>query len=365
MKLMDRYLLRQYLPPVAYCLVGFSMVFVVFDLFDHFSKFMKAKTPVLHAVWYYTALLAPTLEYLAPAALLLATLYTLWLLTRNNELTALRASGVSIYRITLPFLLVGLVFSIGVALVKELIAPQAAQWAEDFKHNNLRVMEHKVLIHKAYYNSHTRREWLVEQIDLKNPQVLIGVSISQERDDGTRISTVMADEARWLDGAWWLFDAAIQNYTTNDNPDGIAMEVEGSELGMRYPELTERPEDFLIELREWEFLSSLDMWRFLQAHPNLSEEAEAQRLYDLHSRIAIPWACFIVTLFGVPAGIRHGRQSAMTGIIVGIACFFGFYALIQIGLFLGRRMILAPWLAAWLSHIIFVLAGLLLLKRLR
>ena len=93
MKLLDKYLLREYLVPVAYCLSAFGMVFVIYDLFDHLARFMDAKTPWTSSGLYYLCMLAQSIEFLVPASLLLATLYTLWHLARNNEITAMRACG--------------------------------------------------------------------------------------------------------------------------------------------------------------------------------------------------------------------------------------------------------------------------------
>ena len=129
MRLMDRYILREYLTPVGYCLGTFTMFYVIWDLFANLGEIIEAKTPVLLIGRYYLCLVLPTLEFLAPASLLLATLYTLWHLTRNNELTAMRSSGVSLYRIMVPFLAVGMVFSIVTGVVKESIGPEAARWA--------------------------------------------------------------------------------------------------------------------------------------------------------------------------------------------------------------------------------------------
>ena len=70
----------------------------------------------------------------------------------------------------------------------------------------------------------------------------------------------------------------------------------------------------------------------------------------------MPWACIIVTLFGIPAGAKGGRQSALTGIFLALGFFFGFYLLMHIGIFVGKRDTGAPWFWAWLPNVVFFAA---------
>jgi lipopolysaccharide export system permease protein len=129
--------------------------------------------------------------------------------------------------------------------------------------------------------------------------------------------------------------------------------------------MSETPQDFVNEVRGWMFLTTLQMWRYMQRHPDISGVSMAQKMYDLHARLAMPWACLIVTLFGIPAGARSGRQSALAGVFLAVAFFFGFYALSQIGLFLGKTQVIWPWTGAWLSNIVFLAAGLIMMARMR
>jgi len=210
---------------------------------------------------------------------------------------------------------------------------------------------------RAYFNITERRLWLIDEFDLSEPHRLIGVKITQERADRSRTSEIVADKAEHLDGEWWLYGAEQRDYSREGYPIGEMKPLPGSERGAPAPSLTESPADFINELKPWEFLSTLEMRRYLQSHPQLSETTAAHKWFDLHSRLAMPWACLIVTLFGIPAGASSGRQSVLTGILLAISFFFGFYVLNQVGIFLGKREIVWPWVGAWLSNIVFLSAG--------
>ena len=99
----------------------------------------------------------------------------------------------------------------------------------------------------------------------------------------------------------------------------------------------------------------------------MSGKAIAERLTDLHSRLAMPWLCFIITLVGIPFGAQAGRRrgGALTGIIGALVMFFSFYVLINFGVALGKQGALAPWLAGWLPDMVFLVLGLALTWRLR
>ncbi|MDA0577994.1 MAG: LptF/LptG family permease [Verrucomicrobia bacterium] len=367
MKIIDRYMLRSLLLPLSYCLIAFSMLFIVLDLFEHLSKLLDAKAPVRLIATYYLALLLPTLEYLAPASLMLGTLYALWQLTRNNELIAMQASGLSLHRILTPFLSVALVFALSLAVVKETIGARAFVWTTSIRENRFHLPsddnEDKNL---AYYDSGTRRLWLVEHFNELSPGVLRDVKITQERADGTRVHDLLASRAEHLDGTWWFHNLRAQQYDEQDNPVGAVAPMATRATDIReLPELTESPASFAIEVRNWMFLSTWDMIRYMREHPDLAEETALRKRYDIHSRLAAPWACLVVTLFGIPAGAKTGRQSPLTGIFLAVAFFLAYYLLIQVGLMLGKRGTVAPWFGAWLSNFVFLFSGIAMLMRMR
>ena len=172
--------------------------------------------------------------------------------------------------------------------------------------------------------------------------------------------------AQWMDGTWWFYDARVQDISEYDVPIGKPrpfgpLNGEVCEL----PFLTERPSDLATEVKAEEFWSTPEIWRYLQRHPDLSERDRATKLYALHSRLATPWACFIITLIAIPAGSRSARQSALSGIFLSISLFFAFYILAQLGLLAAGSGLLSPWLGAWLSNIVFLVAGLAMTLRMR
>ncbi len=366
MKLIDKHLFRELLAPLFYCLTGFGMVLVIGEMFGDVNRIMEAKPGWLLVVRFYLALLGPMLQFLVPASLMLATLFTLYTLTRNNELVAMRASGLSIYRLMMPFVFVGIVLSIGMTILGEIWVPHAFEWAGEIKSSRFVVSGTNTIQRCVYLNPEARRQWIIEELDPKDPGLLMNVEIKQETDDGRRLYVITALRAEHLDGQWWLTNPQIQRFGDRDNPIGPPVPMgTSSDSVLEMREFDEIPEAFVSAVRKWEYLNLREMWHYIRTHPGMSDQTRQKKHFDMHSRLAMPWACLIVVFFAIPAGARTGRQGALSAIFTAIALMAGFYTVAQFGLILGSTGTIPPWAGAWLANSIFGLVGIQLLRHLR
>lgn len=367
MKTIDRYLLREFLKPLGYCLAAFTLLAVVYDLFDRLHRFLDARTPLWMVARFYASLVALNLPFLLPASLLLAGLYVFWQLGRANEITAIRTSGVSFARVLVPFLGVGLVASLASLVVQEMVAPEAAQWsraATDARFKPAAVS--RLHRNRVYFNTADAREWIIGTLDLDHPDRLLDVSVKQERPDGTRQIEYHAPRADYLDGVWWFYGLQTQRFTTEDHPIGAPAPAQPDTNRIAaLPDFTETPRAFASSVKDWEFLSTREIKDYLAAHRHLSYEDRVRRRVDKHVRLALPWASLVIVLFAVPVGIRGGRQDVIAAVLLSVGLFLGFYALGEAGKFMAKREWLWPWLGAWLSHIVCVVTGAVMVWRTR
>ena len=211
-----------------------------------------------------------------------------------------------------------------------------------------------------YKNEAQRRIWIIRKFDLTTHDMQ-GVKVVQQRADGSDIEAVLAEEAKHFDGRWWLFNVSIQKYDFYNNPIGAPTH----EPLRQMVEWNETPEDFTQEVKNMEFLSARDLWRFIITHKNLSDKTRARILVDLHARLAMPWTCFVVVLFGIPFGVRTARKGPLIGVMFALLTFFGFYFLMTFGQWLGKNQLLMPAVSAWMPNIFFLLFGFLLMLRIR
>lgn len=363
MKIIDRYILRSFGIPLLYCLVTFTMIFVIYDLFDNMSDFMEAGTPIPRVALYYLYLLPSVMGYILPVSLMLAVLYALSVLTRHNELTAMRACGLSLFRLVTPLLLAGLLTSLAMGVINETLAPWSAYWTDRFLHLEKKSdqADAAVAYNLAYKNVPERRIWMIGAFDTRTLEMK-DVTVIQQRPDGSDAYKAHAGAARWMDGRLGFFDEVErQTFDAYNNPRGKP------ELKLHEPvtSYTETPRDFLNEIKDPEFLSSWELYRFLENHPHLSEANVARIRVDLYSRLAMPWTCFIVVLLGVPFGTHTGRKGAFVGIVLALSLFFSYYVLSSVFMAVGKKQWMDPLLAAWLPNAIYLSFGGWLLHRMR
>jgi lipopolysaccharide export system permease protein len=300
---------------------------------------------------------------IVPIAVLLAVLYALSQLTKSNEITALRASGLSMVRLMMPFMSAGLVISILVAIVNETLGPSSAFWCRRFVSEQKKDDPNMAYIYKqiGYKNEKRARVWVINEFDIRTYEMR-NVEVVQQRPGGASDEyEVKAKSGRWLDGKWWFADVAIQYYNEEGHPSGPPRYM----LNREMTEFSERPSDFLNEVKDPEYLSAKELKRYIRTHPQFEESTLTRYAVDLHYRLALPWASFVVSLLGVPFGQQTGRKGAFLGVALCLALLGGYYGLSFGAMALGKHMLLAPWLAGWLPNIFFFTVGCVMVYRMR
>ena len=358
MRILTRYVLREFLIPFVYCLTGFISVYVLFDLFGSFSRMLNAQISFGDAVLYLCAYLAPYFHYIAPAALMLATLYTMWSFCRHSEIIAMRASGISFLTIVKPLLGVAFVMGCVVVYVNESFVPLKAQWAAQMKTDQFELKMLDKADNIVFRNSKACRTWNINTICDVNAEHLRDVRVMVDRPDGgARLMTVIAPQADYLDGEWWFSDAKVQHY-----------DAMGQEIATPTPELdalkfrcfdgfVETPGDFMMQNRPWKFNSVRDRFRYIRMHPEMTADARRDCIYDTWAQIFSPLACIIITLFAIPAGIASGRQSVFRGILGALGLYFAFYGFTIAMMVVAKNGWCPPIVAAALPDAVFLVLG--------
>ncbi|MGI5870189.1 MAG: LptF/LptG family permease [Kiritimatiellia bacterium] len=375
MRLITRYLLKAFLRPLVLCLISFNVIYIIFDLFENLSRFIDAKVPAMIILRYYGGLIATYSIWFVPASCLLATLYTMWQLSHHSELTAMRASGISFVRLAMPFVVVALFMTLLTFLNTELIMPEAGTWSERLKEASFietppeqrekRNFKYTQTVSDKSDNdgSVVRRTWLFAAVDPSTEVTMSRpngqVTVTQEQD-GVNVLGWRAKKAEFLDGVWWFHE-----------PEKILFDIDGQELP-RQPDapptasllpmhgLSETPRAMMLEQRHWELYSLADMFHYLKT----KKIGDNEKWCEFWHRLSSPWACVVITLFAIPAGISTGRQSVIKGVIIALAAFFSFYALTLALKFFGNQGWFPPALAALLPNLVFLCIGTAMYRKL-
>ncbi len=360
MKILPRYLFKNLAQPLLYLLLAFSLLFIIADFMNDGIDLVKSKVSPLVILRYYSLVLPSNTIFIVPICLLLSTLYSLSMLTRHSEIVAMRASGVSIYRIVRPYMLMGFICFVFTTVVNEYTGPKYAYRAYQLLESQKQASDDVYFEQIPYVNPTAGHSWFIEKFDTRTFK-MEGITLRQHRPDGSDIAAIKAAKGRWLDGRWWFEDGSIQKYDELNNLDGQAETFQTLEM-RKLPEI---PEDFMGEAKDADHQSSLELRKYIRTHRHLSPETLNNYTVDFHHKLTMPFICLIATIIGIPVGAHTGRKGALAGIMMAIGMFFGFYALQFTMEYLAKQMHIVPWAGAWTAVIVFHILGGIMIHRMR
>jgi lipopolysaccharide export system permease protein len=369
MRLHDRYLFRELLTPLALCLGGFLVFWLSFFFFTKLEDIRDAKLNGLDSLEYCLASLPEFFILVLPVLLLLALLYALTHHARHNEITALRAAGISLWRICAPYFLIGLIATGFDFALSEIAVPACQRWTTEILTRHVKKTNDPMIKTRfaklGFRNERDQRIWYIGQYDTETA-TMYNPDVRWTLPDGSQRQLV-AERAIHANGIWVFTN--VQQFAQR-GPRLVPLAVT-NELAM--PEFTETPRQFKLEARYSDangLLSSRsadvplsDLWPYIRQH---SDSKDIGRLLTkFHGRIAAPWTCLIVVLMAIPFGAASGRRNLFFGVAGSIFICFSFFVLQQVSLALGMNGELPGWIAAWLPNFIFAAVGIFLTLRVR
>ncbi len=370
MSILKRYVLREFLTPVFYCFLAFSSLYVTIELFSEFDKIIPAKPPVEMILRYLGGFLSKDFQWLVTPSLLLGGLYTMWQLARHSEITAMRANGISFITITSPMLVSSLFFAGLIALNSEYYAPEATRESTQIKAAEFKSYGPDLYKDVPFTNVRDRRDWQIGSF-MPATNTVTDVKITWSNESGKPEMTLEAPVGQYVDGAWWFMNASIKHFTFSGTTDAQIVTAKDDRPLLVMPEITETPRDFLLGIVQGGIIEDSvnmsvgDMVRYVDSRPNLAPAARTSWNYDIANRFAAPFACIVITLFAIPAGVATGRQSVFIGVVSAILMFLIFYVLtISCGA-LAKKSVIPISAGILIPNAVFLVAGLYLFWRQR
>ena len=377
MRLLDLYISRKFFFILIFALVAFISIFTVVDLVEKLSDYIDRQVPGLIVASFYFYFIPYILVLMFPISLLLASLFSVGQLSKYNELTAMKASGLSIYRILAPLLIISLLMSLGMMLFGEKVVPVANQRKAEIKDQyidrmpqNLPARLSNLYFQESLEPENASDEWLRKAATSgRNRRVFIGFydakamtadKISIQDYDGVFITRrIDANALQWREGeGQWR---AIRGYErTFENGGETAVKFDTLVLS----HLSFTPEVLTRVQKNPEEMSYGELQAFIREIAN--NGGDPQRwLVDLYLKISFPFAGFIIVLFGAPLAVGRARSSGAVGIALTLVIAFLYFGTVKTGQTLGQNGALHPLLGAWMGNIIFFISGVIVLVRAR
>ena len=365
--------MRELLIPLGYCLAGLILFLITAHLFGNLGEFQRLKMRGGDIVMYYVMSLPSMLVFVLPISLLLSLLYSLTNHARHNEITAMRAAGISLWRLCMPYFAVGLIASGFLYVMNEYWAPQANDAAEAIKLKRFQKQKTppNQFLNFAFSNAREQRKWKA-QLYYSDRGEMIKPTVLWTLGDGTS-RWLSADRGVWTNDTWVFYNAAEFK---DDKESYLVPLLQTNVLAM--PAFTETPTEINNYVKLTGMFTALPtrgtthsdipvakVRQYLRFNPN-PDPPIACRLYtNLYGRLAMPWTCLVVVLIAIPFGAAQGRRNVFVGVASSVTICVVYFVLQQIGLMLGNVGTLAPWVAAWLPNLAFTAVGLWMSARVR
>tara|TARA_B100000029_G_scaffold218714_1_gene216506 strand:+ start:1438 stop:2523 length:1086 start_codon:yes stop_codon:yes gene_type:complete len=350
-KLLDKYILKQFLYNFVFTIITFITIFILVDIIDHLDRFMDSDIPQIDIIRFYKNTIPWFISIALPMSVLLSTVLTLGLLEKNQEITAIKSSGISSKRISLPLLILGTLISLSSFYFENYIVTDNFQKRSE--------LEDKYSLNRSNYKKNKKNN-LLRQI---NPNEVLSIkrflfrnniaqNISfQTFENGNIIKRLDANNMKWDEKSkkWIINQYKLRlwnnnslNYYSSGKDTIINLKLDPMDLTQQ----SVKPE----EMNYW------DLSKFVSKLKNYGINDPRWEV-NLHFKPAFACTSFLMILFGLSLSNRKRQYSLAKSIGMSIIIIFLYYAAIKSGQTLGFKGIMNPMASVWTPNFIFFIVG--------
>ena len=358
MKIVDRYLIHEYLRNLLFITLSFLALFLIIDFFEKIRMFLSNHATFGQIGSYFLFMMPMIVSQILPAAVLVASLVTCGTLSRHSEITAMKANGISLYRIALPILTIAALTSLAIFFLSEWVTPLTNERAE-----RIRLVE--VQKYPSMGSFKQDQIWYRGKKGIYNFRLfdartgtLQGITIHYLDRQMNLVMRLDAERGEWKEGRWLFHNVLITRF---DNGEFPVL----SRMKQQVADLPERPSDFQLIQKDVEAMGYFELKRYIRKLQ--SEGYDATRyVVDLHGKMAFPLVSILLAVIGVSFSLRSERSGGIAqGIGAGLVIGFSYWLVYAFGMSLGRSGALPPFIAAWFANMLFAVASLVLVRRVK
>lgn len=356
MRILERYVIKDYVCAFIFCITLLIVIGVIGDILGFLDEIFKNNIPLASILAFYFHLAPFAFVNMVPFACLLAAVYVFNSLSKNHEITAVVASGVSLWKLLRPVLFVTFILCLITFIVNDKFVPQTMEKANQIRQEKLEVgggedrfgvkdiaiygKGDQIIFAKAF----TPKDNVLSNLIIHRQDAV-------EHDVTEKIS---ARSAKWIPDKkiWMGEDVIVFKVDSKGNFDG------DPEVYKERPiSIPETPEDFRKHQWDPRFMSYKQLKEYIKIFKMGSKLTIRRLLVDLNYKLAFPFTALITVLIGVPFSIETGRASALMGMARGIAFGILYLPVVAVCLALGKGGYLPPFISAWLAIVLFAFAG--------
>lgn len=407
---LDFYILREFLIKYSVLLLVFVILFILGDVYRDISDFLESKASVRDTLLYLAYKLPGNIRFILPISMLLGCMWTMATFGKNMEITAMRASGVSLFRCGGSIFLVGLAVTAVNIYFNEALVPFTERAAEITRSN---ATERRQYVQGllTYRSGDRKRHWLFNSFTTGNVQKNVTLKTFWSKpmigsfilipDEAARMKLIRemfpgkADRilslsraemenqvvreltGRKVDfyaneavcdpatGQWTFRGGSFISYDRNDDTrftgstgtSAIHEQIPFTELNFPRGEIPEKTGDILNSVKEKDDLPTWVIWTLVQRSPDMAERVKSIYMTVFYYRLAFPWACFLAVFLGIPLATKNERTGSLMAIITAVVIIVVYIVVAQVFLVLGKGGILNPMFAGLAPTAAFIVCG--------
>jgi len=365
MRILDRYILKSILNIFFLCLFTFFFLYIIADLFSHLDVILENKINITTVKLYYLASLPEIFIQVSPFACLLAALYTFARLNHENEIIAMRSSGLSIFQITKTAIIFGFIISIFIFWLNDKIAPAYRminmKIKQQIESGNKKPenKELRVLRNLTIYGTKNRL-FYVNKFDPAK-KTMEGIIILEHDIKQNIIRKIAASKGEFKNNLWtfyqsitYIFDETGQ---LKSDPQFLEEEI---------MPFIETPEEFINQKQSTDFMSLAQIEDYIWRLSKSGATTVIRNLkVDYYQRFTLPLTSLVIILLGIPFAFKtHRKAAGMSSFGISLAVGFIYYVLTAVSIALGKAGILIPLASVSLSHILMLSLSIYLIGKL-
>tara|TARA_B100001769_G_C22083448_1_gene583932 strand:- start:101 stop:1195 length:1095 start_codon:yes stop_codon:yes gene_type:complete len=354
---LDRYLINQFWVILGIAIMGFLSIFLVVDLIENLDRFMDNKVPTEIVLKYYIYTIPYFISIGLPMAVLISTVFSLGSMVKRNEWTAMKASGISLYRIAIPLVVCGFLLSgVSFLLDNNLVSYGNEKRFEIDRDYVKRKSRHKLknTLKDIFLQKNSSSHISLSKYQIKKgigydlTMVDLGQLTIRERIDAKKISW-NSDSLKWS-----VSDFSIRQFDQRGLETDVRIGKNDSLMSLGFI-----PDDIQQQARKPD---ELDYYKLTERIMQLKENGVDTVKWEVTRYIKISFAFtnLIVILCGIPLVVLKEKNSLSFGAGASVFVIFGYYAFIKFGQSLGFKGVMEPLASAWIGNIIFTAGAIIL-----
>lgn len=354
---LDKYLLTRFIVSLAVAVGTIMLIALIIDLVEHLEEIVDNAASPIDVIRYYIYLLPWIYKIIIPAAVLLAGLFSIGLLARNNEILAMKAAGVSLYRIALPLLIFTFLLSLGNFYFNEEILPAATRERNIIKKGTVERKDRGS--GSVFYNLSKQGEggiiyhfesYRPASMEAKNPLV-------QRFEKDTLKESWRGELMRYHRSSWVIYNGTYRNFT-DDNEAYVRFD------SLVLDQCREKPEEFEKYRGKPEDMGYRELAGYIEVLKKTGS-SYTRELVDLKTKISFPFTTFIVMFISIPLASNPSRSGVAMSFAIASGISLLYFVIFKVTQSLGYSGKLSPDLSAWMINVVFLIVGLVIFLRSR